>query len=187
MDIESLRAHTSARPAPFAEAIARLSTRAMDISSDVHCLSHDLHSPTLELVGLPEGIARLCRDVSSRFLVRIDFRQGHERPRVSADAALCLFRVAQEALQNVVKHSGARAATVHLTQARHHIRLDIADVGKGFVTGGSRAGAGLGLLSMRERVLTAGGRIAIQSAQGQGTRVTVTLPTAASLSARQMS
>jgi signal transduction histidine kinase len=77
--------------------------------SDVHCLSHDLHPAKLELLGLSQAIARLCRDMSSRFSVRIEFRQSVGRPSVSANAALCLFRVTQEALQNVVKHSGARA------------------------------------------------------------------------------
>src|SRR4029079_6908777 len=94
----------------------------------------------------------------------------------SADAALCLFRVTQEALQNVVKHSGARTATVYLTRARQRIRLHVVDDGKGFA-GSSNGGVGLGLLSMRERVHTAGGRIVIRSVPGQGTRVAVTLPT----------
>jgi signal transduction histidine kinase len=118
--------------------------------------------------------------MSGLFSVRIEFRQELGRPFVSADAALCLFRVTQEALQNVVKHSGARAAMVHLTQARYSIRLRVADGGKGFA-GSSSDGTGLGLLSMRERVNMAGGRIVIRSAPGQGTRVGVTLPTAPAL------
>jgi signal transduction histidine kinase len=88
-----------------------------------------------------------------------------------------LFRVTQEALQNVVKHSGANTATVYLIQAQRHIRLQVADDGKGF-GGSSNSGVGLGLLSMRERVHMAGGRIVIRSVPGQGTRVAVTLPTA---------
>jgi two-component system NarL family sensor kinase len=92
----------------------------------------------------------------------------------------CLFRVTQEALQNVVKHSGARAAMVHLTQVRQNIRLHVADDGKGFA-GSSNDGVGLGLLSMRERVHMAGGRIVIRSVPGQGTRVAVTLQTAPAL------
>jgi signal transduction histidine kinase len=91
-----------------------------------------------------------------------------------------LFRVTQEALQNVVKHSGAKTATVYLTQAQRHIRLHVADDGKGFA-GGSNSGVGLGLLSMRERVHMAGGRMVIRSVPGQGTRVAVTLPTAGAL------
>ena len=177
LEIESLGAHTGVVPAALAEAIAGLSERVRDISCDVHCLAHDLHPPKLELLGLSQAVAGLCRDVSSRFSVRIEFRQGVRSLRVSAAAALCLFRVTQEALQNVVKHSGARAATVRLTQARQNIRLHVADDGKGF-TGSSNNGVGLGLLSMRERVYMAGGTIVIRSVPDQGTLVGVRLPTA---------
>ena len=106
---------------------------------------------------------------------------GLGRPCVSADAALCLFRITQEALQNVVKHSGAGAAMVRLAQGRQNIRLHVADDGKG-LAGSSNDGVGLGLLSMRERVHMAGGRIGIRSVPGQGTRVAVMLPTAHRLS-----
>ena len=180
MEIESLGAHPGVSPATLAEAIASLSARARDIISEVHCLSHDLHPPKLELLGLSQALASLCHDVSSRFSVRIEFRQSEGRPCVSADAALCLFRIAQEALQNVVKHSGAKAAMVHLTQAPHNIRLHVADDGKGFA-GGPGDGMGLGLLSMRERVHMADGRIVVRSSRGQGTHLRVTLPTAPAL------
>jgi len=177
IEIEGLGAQTGGLPAALAEGIASLSERARDIISDVHCLSHDLHPPKLELLGLSHAIAGLCHDVSSRCNVQIEFLPGVGSPCVSADAALCLFRVTQEALQNVVKHSGARTAIVYLTQAQQHIRLHVADDGKGFA-GSSNSGVGLGLLSMRERVHMAGGRIVIRSVPGQGTRVGVTLPTA---------
>jgi signal transduction histidine kinase len=176
VDIDSLSAQAGVVPAALAEGIANLSERVRDIVRDVHCLSHDLHPPKLELLGLSPAVADLCHGLSSRYSVRIEFRQGVGSVRVSAAAALCLFRVTQEALQNVVKHSGARAATVRLTQARQNIRLHIADDGKGFA-GSSNNGVGLGLLSMRERVHTAGGTIVIRSVPDQGTLVGVRLPT----------
>jgi signal transduction histidine kinase len=88
---------------------------------------------------------------------------------------LCLFRIAQEALHNIVKHSRSTSATVRLIPTKAGVRLRIADRGKGF-DAAAREGAGLGLLSMRERVDFAGGRIAIRSAVGRGTRVVVNLP-----------
>lgn len=181
MEIDGLGAQTGVMPVALAEGLASLSERARDIVRDVHCLSHDLHPPKLELLGLSPAIAGLCHDVSSRYSVRIEFRPGAGSPCVSADAALCLFRVTQEALQNVVKHSGARTATVYLTQAQQRIHLQVADDGKGFADG-SGSGVGLGLLSMRERVHMTGGRMAIRSVPGRGTRVAVTLPTALALS-----
>jgi signal transduction histidine kinase len=180
MEIEGLGAQADVVPPALAAGIASLAERARDIIRDVHCLSHDLHPPKLELLGLSSAIAGLCHDVSSRYGVRIEFRHGAGSPRVSTDAALCLFRVTQEALQNVVKHSGARTSTVYLTQAQQRIHLHVADDGKGF-GGGSNSGVGLGLLSMRERVHMSGGRMVIRSVPGQGTRVAVALPTAPAL------
>ncbi len=177
MEIAGLCAQTGVVPAALAKGIASLSERARAIARDVHCLSHDLHPPKLELLGLSPAIESLCQDVASRYSVRIDFRQGAGSPCVSSDAALCLFRVTQEALQNVVKHSSARTASVCLTQAQQHIHLHVADDGMGFASG-SNSGVGLGLRSMRERVNMAGGRMVIRSVPEQGTRVEVTLPTA---------
>ena len=114
--------------------------------------------------------------MASRYSVRIEFRQGAGSPCVAAYAALYLFRVTQEALQNVVKHSGANTATVYLSQALRHIRLQVADDGQG--CGSSNSGVGLDLLRMRERVHVASGRIVVRSVPGHGTRVAVTLPTA---------
>jgi signal transduction histidine kinase len=180
MEIEGLAAQAGVVPPALAEGIASLSERARDIVHDVHCLSHDLHPPKLELLGLSPAIAGLCHDMASRHSVRVEFRQSAGSPCVTADAALCLFRVTQEALQNVVKHSGARTATVYLTQAQQRIHLHVADDGKGFA-GGSNRGVGLGLLSMRERVHMTGGRMVIRSVPGQGTRVAVALPTSPAL------
>jgi signal transduction histidine kinase len=177
MEIDELGAFPGVLPGALAEGIASLAERARDIVREVHCLSHDLHPPKLELLGLSPALAGLCLDVAGRHAVRIEFRQGAGSPCVTADAALCLFRVTQEALQNVVKHSGATTATVHLAQSQRRIHLHVADDGKGFV-GRFNSGVGLGLLSMRERVHMTGGRMVIRSVPGQGTRVAVTLPTA---------
>ena len=175
IEIDGLAAQTGALPAAFAEGIASLSERVRDIISDVHCLSHDLHPPRLELLGLSHAIAGLCHDVSSRYNIHIEFRQGVGSQCVSGDAALCLFRVTQEALQNVVKHSGARRASVALRHDRGDLVLQIEDSGSGFARPDGRD-AGLGLVSMRERVTFLRGTIAIHSVPGEGTRINVCVP-----------
>jgi signal transduction histidine kinase len=173
LDIASLNAHASREPA-IGESVVRLSERTKDIALDVHCLTHDLHPPALELLGLSPAIERLCRDVSRQCGIRIDFNSPAVSRRISRNAALCLFRITQEALQNIVKHSGARHATVSLAEAGRKIRLHIADSGKGFDrTWTDRTG--LGLLSMRERALFAGGRMGIRTAVDRGTRIMATL------------
>ena len=86
-----------------------------------------------------------------------------------------MFRIAQEALQNVVKHSGDTIAIVRLVGTARNIRLHVADGGKGFDRT-SHTSAGLGLLSIRERAHLAGGRVGIRTAIDRGTRIVVTLP-----------
>ena len=175
IDLQRLGTSPSLPPAEIAASVAQLLDRATDIAGDVHCLSHDLHPPKLDLLGLAPAIEGLCRDVSRQCDIRIEFRQRGVSRHVSPEAALCLFRIAQEALQNVVKHSGGTAAIVRLVGTARHICLHVADGGKGFDPA-SYGGAGLGLLSIRERAHLAGGRVGIRTAIHRGTRIVVTLP-----------
>ena len=110
MDLERLGLRTPLSPAALAHSIDELLERSSDIASDVRCLAHDLHPPRLELIGLPSAIEGLCRDVSRQCDVRVKFRLGTLTRRVPPDLALCLFRITQESLQNVIKHSGAPTA-----------------------------------------------------------------------------
>jgi signal transduction histidine kinase len=93
---------------------------------------------------------------------------------VPADVALCLFRIAQEALTNVVKHSGASTARVALSAATNLVVLRVEDAGCGFVSDGPADG--LGLISIRERARSVGGDVIIQSAPGQGTAIETRVP-----------
>jgi len=167
-----------ASPAAFEDAARELSDRMGSIASDVHQLSHDLHPARLEIIGLVPALDGLCREVSQQHDIHVAFRHRVSDRRVPADAALCLFRIAQEALNNVVKHSGATTAIVRFVPTRTGVRLHIADEGQGFDRRMGR-GDGIGLLSMRERVAFAGGTIAIRSRAARGTHVVVNLPIAA--------
>jgi len=93
---------------------------------------------------------------------------------VDQNVSLCLYRIAQEALHNVARHSHAREARVNLTRENDHLLLQVADSGVGFDPMANSAG--LGLISMRERVAFLGGRLAIHSAPGSGTRIGVQIP-----------
>ena len=101
----------------------------------------------------------------------------HSGPDViPPETALCLYRVAQEALRNVVKHSGSRHASVELSGTADAIRLRVADDGVGFDPGLAAGAGGLGLVSMRERLNLVGGEIAIDSRPAGGTRLAVRVP-----------
>ena len=85
-----------------------------ELATDLHTLSHELHSSRLEHVGLVSALNGLCRDVSEKHKIEVQFKGCELGFKLPQDAALCLFRVTQEALANVAKHSGAKIAQVEL-------------------------------------------------------------------------
>lgn len=147
-----------------------------EISSDMHSLSHQLHSSKLEHVGLVPALMGLCEELSSRFKVQIKFTDRGLSGGIPKDVGLCLFRIAQEALGNVVKHSGAKEAQAELCGTRTEIRLRIVDAGFGFDPELRSENAGLGLVSMRERLRLVGGRLSVQSAPMRGTEILAEVP-----------
>jgi len=151
------------------------------ISASVRELSHRLHPSRLQLIGLVAGLDNLRRDLSPPHLP-IAFNHRDVPAGIDPNIALCLFRVAQEALGNAVKHSDARNVWVDLTGGPSSVTLTISDDGKGFDVDGAPKG-GLGLMSMRERVESAGGVLEIHATPGSGTRLRVTVPTQVSESA----
>ncbi|MGC1968849.1 MAG: PAS domain S-box protein [Candidatus Acidiferrales bacterium] len=170
---------------PEAEAEERAKVRELmkgiqEISSDMHSLSHQLHSSKLEHVGLAPALMGLCEELSSRFKIEIAFTDHLLSPKIPKDVGLCLFRIAQEALGNVVKHSGAKQARVELYSTRNEIRLRIVDAGFGFDPELRNEDAGLGLVSMRERLRLVGGRLSVQSAPMRGTEILAEVPPSAS-------
>jgi signal transduction histidine kinase len=157
------------------ERVRGVADRARQIGADVHSLSHQLHPANLEIQGLVPALEGLCKELSTPNQLRIDFLHESVPRTISQETALGLFRIAQEALHNVVRHSGAAHATVKLTCEDHTLRLEVSDAGCGFTPGATKDGS-LGLVSMRERMQLVGGRLDIQSAPGAGTRVRATAP-----------
>jgi PAS domain S-box-containing protein len=150
--------------------------RTQEISSDLHSLSHQLHSSKLEHVGLASALMGLCKEFSSKFKIQIEFTDRADSFEIPKDVALCLFRIAQEALSNVFKHSQAKEAQVELSGAKNEIRLRIVDAGLGFDPALQNGEAGLGLISMRERLRLVGGRFSVHSVPMHGTEVVAEVP-----------
>ena len=99
---------------------------------------------------------------------------------LSSDRRLVLYRVIQEALANVSRHSGVNAAHVRVQRGESAVVITVSDEGRGFIEGRqSTLGGGLGLVGMQERAAGVGGRVQVESVVGQGTRVTMTLPVSA--------
>jgi len=163
-----------------AEAVAdveRLARGLGKLSDDTRHLSHRLHPAGLERLGLVAALEAHTTELAERtgFAVRLTARAGDDSP-LPATAALCLYRVAQEALANASRHSGARQAHLTLVREAGEIRLAVADDGVGFDREQARKRAGLGLASMEERAHLSGGRLRVASAPGMGTEIEVVLP-----------
>ena len=158
-----------------AERLSRALETTQGISTSVRDLSHRLHPAWLQLIGLVGGLDSLRRDLSPPHL-SIAFAHQNVPTAINPDIELCLFRVAQEALGNAVKHSDARHISVELTGAPSSLALTIADDGKGFDVESAPNG-GLGLMSMRQRVESVGGLLEIHASPASGTRLRVTVPT----------
>jgi signal transduction histidine kinase len=171
IELDALQAHL---PIDSAKRLSRTLARAQDISRNVHELSHQLHPSKLQLMGLVAAIDGLQRDVSQAHLF-ISFSHRDVPGQLDQETALCLFRVAQEALGNVVKHSGAGHVWMDLAGGPTGVTLMITDDGRGFDVEAA-AGVGLGLSNISERVESIGGTLEIDSTHGAGTRLKVVVP-----------
>jgi PAS domain S-box-containing protein len=151
-----------------------------EMSSDLHSLSHQLHSSKLELVGLVSALSGLCKEMSEKYKIDIHFTKSGSLPKIAKEVELCLFRVTQEALGNVVKHSQSKDAQVELGANSMGVSLRIADAGRGFEPDLSNPTAGIGLVGMRERLRLVGGRLSVKSELLHGTEIIAEVPLAAS-------
>jgi len=151
--------------------------------NSVRNLSHQLHPEKLRLIGLVAAIRGLVKDLSAPGLT-IAFSHKSVPEWLPDDLALSLFRIVQEALNNIVKHSGATRVSVALSGQAHQLALSIADDGVGFNVDDTRT-SGLGLLSIQERLQSLGGRLDILSQPGSGTQLEIRVPiTAAPLTSQ---
>jgi two-component system sensor histidine kinase UhpB len=176
VELELFGQNPSPEPAQVSKRLQQFSERAKELSGEVHRLSHDLHPAKLEQLGLAAALAGFCREVEAGGLISVRFTTREVPRALPEEVALCLYRVTQEAIQNVVKHSGAKRATVELVKVDTEMQLSVADNGRGFVQGAKAATGALGLIGMRERVRLVNGEIAVESKLGKGTRVQVRVP-----------
>jgi len=148
----------------------------VSLSDDIHSLAYQLHPSVLEELGLAEALRAEGGRRARSGKVDVAMDVGPLPPAIREDAALCLFRVTQEALNNVVHHARAGCATVTLRQMGGGLLLAVSDDGAGFDPGRTGSGMHLGLASMRERVRLARGTLDIESAPGRGTKVIAWVP-----------
>ena len=171
-----LKQSPSASASDLQQEIGDVYRQIAGLAADVQALSHGLHPPKLELMGLEAAAAGLCEEVSNRHGVTIDVDCENIPKPLSPEIALCLYRILQEALQNFVKHSESRRAHVSLNSQVNSIHLTVKDSGVGFDSHEATKGRGLGLTSMKERLKVVGGQLSIHSLRGSGTTIHAVAP-----------
>ena len=171
-----LKQSPPASAAELEQAIGGVSQEIADLAAEIQALSHRLHPAKLELLGLERAAAGFCEELSNRHGVVIDVHFENIPTALPPEISLCLYRVLQEALQNVVKHSVSRHAHVSLNGQINTISLTVKDSGAGFNPHEAMRGAGLGLTSMKERLKVVGGQLSIHSQRGRGTTIHAVAP-----------
>jgi len=160
----------------FGRQIGEVHEQVVAIGKEIQALSHRLHSPKLELLGLAATASSFCKEFSDRKKVEIEFQSENVPKELPQEISLCLFRVLQEAMQNAVKHSGSRHLQVLLRGGESEIELTVQDSGVGFEPEAAIKGTGLGLTSMKERLKLVGGQLLIDSKLQSGTAIHARVP-----------
>jgi signal transduction histidine kinase len=156
--------------------VSALCRKVDEITADIHGLSRCLHSTKLQLLGLGAALRGLCTECSRQNNINIECCCAELPTKPDPEISLSLFRVAQEALSNVLKHSHARNARVELACKGSDLSLRIVDDGLGFNRAQVSAQAGLGLVSMRERMHVIDGTLIVSSSPQRGTEIEARAP-----------
>ena len=162
---------------PLRSDLREIGDVAQSALDNVRGLSQSLHPSILEELGLESTIEWYLSAFERQSDVKVDYERIGDPVRVEEQTAIHVYRVLQEALANVSRHSGARQATVRLRTTERSVELEIEDHGRGFTPGGSSRG--LGLVAMRERAALVGGTLHVGPAPGGGTLVRLTVPATA--------
>jgi signal transduction histidine kinase len=136
----------------------------------------ELRPALLDQMGLLPALEAQAEEFEARTGIFCDLMMPSEEVRLAPESALAVFRIFQEILTNIARHSGASEATVQLTMAGAKVRLEVTDNGRGATKAELDGRSGLGLVGMRERAIAAGGEVSVEAEPGRGTRVILSLP-----------
>jgi PAS domain S-box-containing protein len=156
--------------------VGELTDQASEIAVDLQTISHRLHSSKLESLGLAAAMRGFCNEFGEQQKVGIDFGSRDLPDPLAPEISLCLFRVLQEALHNSAKYSDVRQFKVRSWGTPNEVHLTVTDFGSGFDQKAARAGRGLGIISMDERLKILNGTLSIDSQLERGTTVHALVP-----------
>lgn len=176
LDLENLAEKIGDSSVDAAQQLQKFFERVSEIGADLHSLSHSLHSSTLGTLGLVAGVSAFCKEFAEQQGIQVDFAHENVPHGIPEDAALCIFRIAQEGLRNIKRHSGADRAEVRLEGLEEKLHLSVADPGTGFDVNKRSPQSGIGIRSMKERLRPLGGHLEVRSRPMAGTRIDAWLP-----------
>jgi PAS domain S-box-containing protein len=176
MEIEQANRATNGSVEATKPNLDNIRKHCAEIATDVQTLSHQLHSATLDCLGVVAAIRAFCGELSRQHQVSVEFTERNVPEHLRRDISLCLFRIAQEALHNALKYSETNRFSVALCAIEEEVQLVVWDAGAGFDVDEAKKHRGLGLVSMQERVNLVHGRFSIESTPGHGTRVFAAVP-----------
>ena len=154
----------------------RLQDKVIQLSENVRRMSHQLHPAVLEYSGLAAALRAYCSEFDALTGIRVLLSTSGSFEDLPAETAVCLYRISQEALQNVAKHAGVGEAVVTLCRKENSISLTIADEGVGMELDTGANFGGLGLVSIKERTRLVNGTMELRSIPNEGTTITVCVP-----------
>ena len=155
---------------------SRIFDNLVRLSENVRRVSHQLHPAVLQYSGLPAALSEYCDEFEALTGIKVSLRVEGAFNDVTSAQGLTVYRIAQEALQNVAKHAHTASAAIKLESTDRLLCLMVSDEGIGIDLGASRDAAGLGLVSMKERARLAGGRLRVERGSSGGTIVTLEIP-----------
>jgi PAS domain S-box-containing protein len=176
MEIEQANRASNGSVAATKPNLAIIQKHCAEIATDVQTLSHQLHSATLDCLGVVAAIRAFCGELSRQHQVSVEFTERNVPKHLPRDISLCLFRIAQEALHNALKYSETHQFSVALCATEEEVQLVVRDAGAGFDVDEAKKHRGLGMVSMQERVNLVHGRFSVESKPGQGTRIFAAVP-----------
>lgn len=178
MDMGGLSANPRT-PKDAQRRLKALQIRVVKASEETRHIAYQLHPSVLDDLGIVASLRALCKEFSKREGVGLEFTSGALPGAVPREVASCLYRVAQEGLQNIAKHSNAKHVTVALAFEQGTVTLSIADDGFGFDPEAVKGQGELGLIGMEERARLVDGTVSIVSQPGHGTRIALVVPLSA--------
>jgi PAS domain S-box-containing protein len=171
----NLKRHMDESDSAAQEQSDRIQERLLRVAEKIRLLSHNLHPAMLEYSGLEAALKKYCSDFTTLTGMTVAFQAHGSFEHLPKPVAMCVYRVAQEALQNVSKHAHVDQAQVALTRDAECLRLTVSDQGTG-IDSLAAVSPGLGLVSMKERARMVGGAVNIETSPHRGTTLTLRIP-----------